>query len=146
VYLVDTDSLSRYFRFPDTYPTLRERLEQTDNHLLWISAVTVEEMLQGALAEVKKGQSRQGGMEAYSRLVQLLRFLNAWQILEFDEIANRLFQAFPASIKRIGANDCRIAASALHHNFTVVTCNLSHYSRVPGIVCEDWTLRPPVDE
>jgi predicted nucleic acid-binding protein len=94
-------------------------------------------MLQGALAEVKKGQSRQGGMEEYIRLVRLLRFLNTWQILEFDEIANRLFQAFPASIKRVGANDCRIAASAIRHGFTVVTCNLSHYSRIPTVNCED---------
>ena len=146
MYLIDTDSISRYFRFPDTYPALRERFERTDPHLLWISAVTAEEMMQGALAEVKKGQSRQGGMAEYVRLVQLIRFLNTWQILEYDAVANHIFQAFPASIKRVGANDCRIAASAITRNFTVVTCNTDHFSRIPGILCEDWTLPLPTDQ
>ena len=35
-------------------------------------------------------------------------------------------------------NDLLIAAIALTHNLTLVTHNISEFSRVPGLTIEDW--------
>lgn len=42
----------------------------------------------------------------------------------------------------IGENDLKIAATALHHKLTVVTRNVRHFSRVPGLIVEDWQSTP----
>ena len=40
----------------------------------------------------------------------------------------------------IGECDMQIAAIALVHSLTVVTHNTSEFSRVPGLLYEDWQL------
>ena len=50
-----------------------------------------------------------------------------------------LYQSWSPAVKRLGTRDCRIAATALVHGFTVVTCNLSHSRPIPGIRAEDWS-------
>jgi tRNA(fMet)-specific endonuclease VapC len=38
----------------------------------------------------------------------------------------------------IGPNDLLIAATALAHDLTLVTHNISEFGRVPGLGVEDW--------
>ena len=38
----------------------------------------------------------------------------------------------------IGSNDLMIAATALAHNLTLITHNVKEFSRVPGLLFEDW--------
>jgi len=40
----------------------------------------------------------------------------------------------------IGPYDVQIAAIALTNNCTLVTHNTSEFSRVPGLVLEDWEM------
>ena len=40
----------------------------------------------------------------------------------------------------IGPNDLIIAAIALAHGFTLVTHNTNEFSRVPGLLLEDWQV------
>lgn len=40
----------------------------------------------------------------------------------------------------VADNDLWIAAHARVHKLTVVTNNLSHFARVPGLATEDWTV------
>ena len=40
----------------------------------------------------------------------------------------------------VGSNDLKIAATALEQNATVVTRNLRDFGRVPGVLCQDWTI------
>ncbi|WP_395094096.1 type II toxin-antitoxin system VapC family toxin [Armatimonas sp.] len=50
-----------------------------------------------------------------------------------------IYRAMPASLRRVGSGDCKIAATALHYDLIVVTRNLRHFGQIPGITCEDWT-------
>jgi tRNA(fMet)-specific endonuclease VapC len=38
----------------------------------------------------------------------------------------------------VGPYDLLIAATALEHNLTLVTHNLSEFEKIKGLVCESW--------
>jgi tRNA(fMet)-specific endonuclease VapC len=141
VYLLDTDTLSLVFRGGEEgYPLLKRRLEETPPETRFVCAVTVEEMLAGALAKIRLEETKHQGTSGYALLVRLVRFLSTFPILPFNDEANALYQAMPAAIKRQGRGDCKIAAVALRHGCTMVTRNVSHFSAIPGVACEDWTV------
>jgi tRNA(fMet)-specific endonuclease VapC len=107
---------------------------------LAISVVTVEEILRGVLDAIRQSQmKKQYVVEAYEELRVLYSQLYRFTVLPFTSEAERVFDAFPASIKRAGVNDCRIAAIAIAHGCTVVTANTQHFSKIPGSTIEDWT-------
>ncbi|OAM88299.1 hypothetical protein AW736_19140 [Termitidicoccus mucosus] len=57
--------------------------------------------------------------------------------MDFDEDCARTHAALWAKLEaagaRIGAHDIMIAATALHHNMRVATCNASEFKRVANI-------------
>ena len=54
--------------------------------------------------------------------------------------AERVFRLFPASVKRVGGMDCRIAAHAIVSGLVVVTRNTRDFERIPGVQTEDWSV------
>ena len=79
-------------------------------------------------------------MERESRfLADLIRALSTLQILPYTDEAEQLHQSWTAQQKRVGPNDCRIAASAMLAGFTVITCNGKDFSAIPSIVWQDWS-------
>jgi tRNA(fMet)-specific endonuclease VapC len=40
----------------------------------------------------------------------------------------------------IGSNDLWVAATALVHGATLATANPGEFSRIPGLILEDWSL------
>lgn len=54
------------------------------------------------------------------------------------EVYGRIRAELAALGTPIGSNDLMIAAIALSRGFTVVTHNTSEFSRVPGLLVEDW--------
>ena len=63
-------------------------------------------------------------------------------ILPWDRTAADEFAVLQAGLLRtgtpIGANDAMIAAHARSRHCTLVTNNLKHFSRVPGLAVENW--------
>ena len=137
-YLLDTDTASLALR---RHLRIGARILQTPAPLIWLGSIAAEEMIQGALASVNQARSRPGSdIETVSRyFVTLLIQIAKYQLLPYTNAAERLFQSWPASVKRIGPNDCRIAAGAIAHGYTVVTCNGKDFSRIPGVRFEDWS-------
>ena len=83
------------------------------------------------------------GMGGYALLLRILRDLADLQLLPFDDDAERIYRKMPAAVRRIGAADCRIAASALSRGHTVITRNRRHFGQIPGLLFEDWTVGEP---
>jgi tRNA(fMet)-specific endonuclease VapC len=54
------------------------------------------------------------------------------------DAAGELRAVLETAGKPIGAYDLLIAGQALHHKLTLVTANLKEFSRVKGLVWEDW--------
>ena len=69
-------------------------------------------------------------------------FLAPFASLPFDDVTARQCAAIRNQLERagqiIGPHDLQIAATALQHRLIVVTHNLKEFSRVPGLICEDW--------
>lgn len=69
----------------------------------------------------------------------------AWgiEVLHFDEedarVSGRIRAELEAAGNRIGAYDTLIGGQCLRHGFTLVTNNLSEFSRISDLSCVDWT-------
>lgn len=107
---------------------------------VFVSAVTVEEILRGALAAIRSAQSARGDVpRAYRAFVDIFEDLHTFNILSFEDRDEAAYGKLSATTKRLGSNDCRIAATAITRDYAVVTRNTSDFSLIPGARCEDWT-------
>ena len=134
-YLVDTDVLSRLLRGDGTQ-ALMQRLAATPLSQQATTSISVGELHFGA--------RRLGPVPRAALLVERIeRLLPEW-ILPFDAEAARAYGQIRAGLEArgtpIGDADTRIAAIALVHGMTVVTGNVRHFERVPGLEVENWLV------
>ncbi len=133
-YLLDTDICS--FALKRRHG-VAERLNALGPDDFRVSAVTVAEAWTGAA----KSHDPLGVRRAWDR------FLKPFRILPFDEKAAEPYSTLRAHLettgRMIGGNDALIAATALAHDLIVVTNNDAEFSRVPGLLVENWT-KPPL--
>lgn len=70
-------------------------------------------------------------------------FAGPIDVLPFDQgaaqVAGELRARLEASGKPIGAYDLLLAGQAMHHDMTLITANVAEFSRVKGLVWEDWS-------
>ena len=132
MFLFDTDTLSQVLT-PNPSSHLLSRLAEIPPEQQFTTAITVGEMVYGA----HKGPRQDHHL---SQLEEKL-----WpnvHILPFDRAAGEAYGRLRAELERdgtpIGEADTRIAAIALAHNFIVVTGNVRHFARVPGLRVENW--------
>jgi tRNA(fMet)-specific endonuclease VapC len=129
--LLDTDTLSLYRR---SHPRVVAHAAAYMRHygqLVW-TELTRYEVLRGLLAAQATRQLR--GFEQFCRL---------HRIVPFDEGSARQAAEIWAELRTrgqpIGEVDTLIAGVALAHDFAVVSRNVVHFRRVPGLVVLDWT-------
>jgi tRNA(fMet)-specific endonuclease VapC len=133
MYLLDTDILSNLLK-PSPSTSLIVRLGSVPAQQQYTSAITLGELVYGA--------SRLGARATVllGRIEQVL--LPNLPILPFDSDAARRYGALRAHLEQEGLPlaeaDLRIAAIALAHGLTLVTGNVRHFSRVPGLAVENW--------
>jgi tRNA(fMet)-specific endonuclease VapC len=139
-YLLDTDIVSVLFRSDLPPQPLLDRLSSTPSEEIALSIISVEEFMQGALALIRREDTQQRGVEGYQLLYRLIQELSEYQIVPFEEEDRKIYSEFPKAVRRLGSNDCRIAATALRRELTVVTRNLRHFAQIPSCIAEDWTL------
>ena len=98
-----------------------------------------------AYAELLVGAEKSSQPERVRRQIEVL--LEAHEIVEItEEVAGHFARIRAERESRgvtIGGNDLWIAATALVHGATLVTNNTGEFSRVAGLVLEDWTLPQP---
>ena len=137
MYLLDTDTYSNLLRGSTQ---IERRFAQAPGRV-YLCAITPEEALRGRLDAINQARARQEFHlpVSYDYLLDLVRELNRASILRYDEDAAQIFRDFPASVKRAGSQECRIAAVALANGFTVVTSNTAHFAKI-GVATEDWSL------
>jgi len=142
LYALDSDALSLFLRRQEP---ITSRILAVPTQAIWLPAVAVEEQIRGRMAflaglnPARSGDSLKVPL-AYELPLRTLRELEKLQWLPYNTAAEALYQSWPATVKRLGTRDCRVAATAIMSGFTVVTCNTRHFQPIPGVSVEDWTV------
>lgn len=135
LYMLDTNAASEAMR---GHPAFDARLQALPPGQWCISAVTC--------SEIRYGVARRPEAVRLHRMVD--EFLRIVPTLSWDTKAANRHGELRAELKAhgtpIGDFDEMIAAHALAIGAVVVTNNTRHFSRVPGLVIENW-LRPASD-
>jgi predicted nucleic acid-binding protein len=126
-YLFDTDAVSEVLR-PKPLPRFLEWLRRIPREDQYISAVSVGELYHGAY--------RCAARDRHLANIEK-RVLPAVTVLPYDASVARIFGELRADLERAGTRlddaDLQIASTALHHGLELVTGNVRHFSRVPGL-------------
>ena len=127
-YMLDTDISSIVIR--GTNAKLNRKVVSRAGALC-MSAVTYHELLYGA--RMRDSKRLESVIEALVEMVPVVEF-SAEAASRAGEIRSVLDKAG----KTIGVMDALIAANAITEDCTLVTNNVSHFSRIPGLMFENW--------
>ena len=132
-YLLDTNAWIRYVNKPRSAIARKLPTLQPDD--VRLCSVVLGELYYGAYKS-----SRPANLNVISTLSR------QFASLPFDDAAAVIYGRIRAQLATAGAligpYDLQIAAIALANNLTVVTRNTQEFSRVPGLVIEDWEATP----
>ena len=138
MYLLDTNIC--IYAVKNTYPALTAKLFQMNPFEIFVSSITIGELEYGA-AKSKWGERSRNIMDL---------FLSAYTVLPFTQEDAIIFGRLRAELegigKPIGPYDTQIAAQGISRNFTVITHNVKEFSRVPGLILQDWTTTYNLNE
>jgi tRNA(fMet)-specific endonuclease VapC len=127
-YLLDTDSVSFALRGQGDVGARIRACKPSD---LGISAIT--------LAELRYGAERKGSRKLHGLINT---FASSVEVASFDEAAAAEFGRIGSILAErgtpIGDFDVLIAAHAVVLRCTLVTNNVRHFSKVPGLSTENW--------
>jgi tRNA(fMet)-specific endonuclease VapC len=136
VYCFDTDTLSAVIRRDPPLHLIR-RLAQIPATEQATTTINLGELLYGA--------AKRGSEQLTLRVREVVS--NATSILPFDEHAAEVYGPLRADLEREGLRldepGLRIASIALSRGLTVVTGNVRHFARVPGLEVQNWLTEEP---
>jgi tRNA(fMet)-specific endonuclease VapC len=127
-FVIDTDICSAHLRGDNK--TFNKFLQHSGG--LYVSALTVSELFAWVNRQRTQPRYRQG----------LNDLLPELQIITFDYALAEYAGVLRAQLLDRGIivpqTDLLIGATALFHNFTVVTHNVKHYTLIPDLRIQDW--------
>lgn len=136
LYILDSDHLSLYQR---GHQPLAPHLASIPPERIAITIISVEELLRGRLAQIRRATTPQARVQAYHWLWETVDFLRDFTILKYTAEADAHFERFRAQKIRSGSQDLRIAAITLSHQATLVTRNRRDFETIPTLKIEDWS-------
>jgi tRNA(fMet)-specific endonuclease VapC len=137
LYILDSDHLSLHQR---GYKSLETRLLSIMPEQIYITIVSVEELLRGRLAQIRKAKEAKDRIQAYYWLSRTIDYLNDFNILSYDSRAEAYFQSLRELKIRIGTQDMKIAAIALSQHAILITRNTQDFECIPSLRIEDWSV------
>ncbi len=140
MYVLDTDHATLYQR---ANPALARRIENLPPQQLATTVITYEEQVSGRMAMVRRAQTENERIQAYYWLRHTLEFFCRTPVLPFHSEAARQFAALKPLRLKIGTQDLLIASIVLAQKATLLTRNSRHFSQIPGLLIEDWSIVSP---
>lgn len=138
-YLFDTDHLSILLRRNSAeHNRLWNRIDQYDEEDFAFSIVSFHEQLMGCHSYITRNSSA-SVVRGYELMNDLLALYCPARILPYNSDAHTQFEHLRQQKLKIGTMDLRIAAIALVEGATLLTRNVSDFSRVPHLPLDDWT-------
>jgi tRNA(fMet)-specific endonuclease VapC len=129
-WLLDTNVCIRYLN--GRAPKLRDRIDSTTEADIAVCSVVKAELFFGAAMSTEPAKT----------LANQKRFLSRFQSLVFDDRCGEVYGEIRAELTRkgkpVGPNDMLIASIAKANGSTLVTHNVTEFSRINGLQTEDW--------
>lgn len=126
-FLFDTDAISELLR-PRPAPGFVDWVATVPRSEQFTSAITVGELFKGAYRSAERARHLRNIEE---------RVLPAVTVLPYELSAARVFGRIRSDLEARGEilpdADLQIAAIALYHDLELVTGNLRHFERIPGL-------------
>jgi predicted nucleic acid-binding protein len=136
-FLLDTNCISELVR-PKPEPRVMEWMEAADERLLYLSVLTLGEIRKGAAALVQG--KRRTHLETWLETDLQARF--SGRIVPVDSAIADRWGVLAADAKLAGKTlaiiDGLLAATAIHHNLTVVSRNAGDFRGIPVQVLNPW--------
>jgi tRNA(fMet)-specific endonuclease VapC len=137
--LLDTNHLSvLWFAQDKQNSNLANRLAACADKRLATTVITMEEILRGWLAEIKRLQEFDKQILIYERLASVVERFSQWEVVGFGRSAVTMLEALLKQRVRIGIMDLKIASIALAHGALLLTANVKDFRRVPSLRVENW--------
>ena len=139
-FLLDTNCISELVRVQPE-PRVMEWFDAADETSLYLSVLTLGEIRKGL--EVLPQSKRRTRLETWLELELQTRF--SGRILVIDEAVSDRWGLLASQAKRkgtpLGIIDGLLAATAIHHNLTVVSRNASDFANTQVRVLNPWNSR-----
>ena len=140
-YLLDTDHISfLQRRSGQEFTRLIIRMEQHSQVDFALSIVSFHEQVLGAHNFINRARINIDVMRGYTLLLEILQGFSSAPVLPYEAEAVAIFDELRRQKVRVSIMNLRISAIALSHNLIVLTRNVSDFSKVPGLMTEDWTV------
>lgn len=140
-YLLDTDHISFLQRRSGSeFTRLMVRMGQYSPADFALSIVSLHEQVLGAHNFINRAQTNNDIIRGYTLLMEILQSFATAPVLPIDAPAIAIFNELRGQRVRISTMDLRIAAIAISRNLVLLTRNISDFSKVPGLVIENWTV------
>ena len=112
---------------------LRNKINSLEKSIIKIPAIVKGELLTGAMKSARRDKN----------IDDVRGFLRDFEIIPFDSEAAWTYGEIKSTLELkgtpIGYNDMIIAATALAKKGVLVTNNIREFSRIDGLMLEDWT-------
>lgn len=129
-YLLDANILSALIKQPAG--TAARKIATLDDEKVCCTSLIVA-------CELRYGTHKKGSAALSTKVAQLLETISVLPLKD-DIIVH--YAEIRVELERmgqpIGSNDLLIAAQARSQGLTVVTANVGEFSRVPGLIIENW--------
>ncbi|MCL6754455.1 type II toxin-antitoxin system VapC family toxin [Nostoc sp. CCCryo 231-06] len=140
-YLLDTDHLSIIQRqMGQDYINLSTRMAQYPLSDFAISIVTFHEQLLGSHTYISRARNDSEVVKGYEMMVRLVNDFKVLPLVSFDADAATALSQLQAKRIQLARMDSRIAAIALSRKLVLLTRNHRDFSKVAGLLIEDWTV------
>jgi tRNA(fMet)-specific endonuclease VapC len=140
-YLLDTDHISfLQKRAGPEYAALTARLALHPRADFAFSIVSFHEQTLGGHAFLNRARTAAQVIRGYEMLLESHLTFTTRPVLPFDAATAAVFDNLQAQKVRVATMDLRIAAIALSRGLILLTRNTRDFSRVPGLLIEDWTV------
>jgi predicted nucleic acid-binding protein len=138
-YLFDTDAISELFK-----------ARPSSRYVQWLTSIPQEEQFTSAVVvgELFAGAFRSKAHTRHAKNIRD-RVLPLLNIIPYDVRAAEAYGRLRAELEdagmRLADPDLQTAGTALTHGLTLVTGNVKHYARVPGLAISSalWDSRQP---
>jgi tRNA(fMet)-specific endonuclease VapC len=137
LFVLDTDMLTL---LEEAHPAVCKKVGSVSAQAMAVTVVTVEEKLTGWYTLIRRAKKPEQFIHAYCRLAGAVNLLKPLRVLEVSPAAFDRYQDLKTQKLGIGRMDLLIAAIVLDGQDTLVTRNRHDFAKVPGLVCEDWSV------